>query len=163
MGVACDYATSNLRLEIAYKSASYSNTEVLPQGKGDCDKKAIPMYDILGWQESEVLGPDTMNSFQTTFTQILAASDSETQFKRDNRYTWLKILKNNSLPKVKSELVDWTRKNNILYNLSNFIEIHYENYKSKEKTKLFLVELEKFAGLTSSIGNFIVLPKKLVV
>lgn len=31
----------------------------------------------------------------------------------------------------------------------------------KVKKKLsFFVELEKFAGLTSSIGNFIVLPKK---
>ena len=99
------------------------------------------MYDILGWQESEVLGPDTMNSFQTILTPLLAASDIN-QFKRDNRNTWLKILKNDSLPNVYSELVDWTGKNNILYNLSNFIEIHYESHfneshKSKEKTELF--------------------------
>lgn len=108
-------------------------------------RKHLQCIGVLGWQNFEDetnIHIDTMNSFQTSFTPLLAAPDSNTQFKRDNRYTWLKIEKNDSLPNVYSELVDWTRKNNILYNLRNFIEIHYESlfnksYKSKEKTEFF--------------------------
>lgn len=44
MGAACDHATSNLRLEIAYSSAKSHDTETLPSGKGVCDTKASPMY-----------------------------------------------------------------------------------------------------------------------
>lgn len=44
MGAACDHATSNFRLEIAYSSAKSHDTETLPSGKGDCDTKASPMY-----------------------------------------------------------------------------------------------------------------------
>lgn len=168
------YGTSNLRLEIAYKRYLLQeiNDEFNVTNKtgenADCDKEALPMYKVLDWHKSKDgknIHKDTMNSFQTTFTPLLAAPDNKTQFRRDNRYIWLKILKNDSLPDVYCELEDWTKKNNILYNLRDFIEIHYESlfnnsYKSKEKTEFFLVELEKFAGLTSSIGNFIVLPKK---
>lgn len=155
-GDAAKYATSNLRLEIAYKSSSYSNTEVLPQDKNDCDKKAIPMYDVLGWQESEVLGPDTMNSFQTTLTFLIRDASP---FSENNKQVWSKDLFKDPIPDLYAELITWAKTDKVIENLKIFINSHYKN--DKESATVFLSELETFAGLTHSIGNFIVLPEKI--
>lgn len=172
-GDATKYATSNLRLEIAYKSSSYyiNNKEIkiLPQGKGDCDKKAIPMYDILGWQESEVLTPDTMNSFQTTFTPLMNVNEDKNKqpcptmyspFSIENNQIWKNEFKKDSRPDLYTELVKWADKktDQVSYNLKAFIKPHYE---SNDEADDFLSKLETFTGLTHSIGNFIVLPKKI--
>ena len=191
-GDATKYATSNLRLEIAYRSANYhkakNKIKVLPQGKGDCDKKAIPMYDILGWQESKALTPDTMNSFQTTFTPLMNVNVNEDKNKQlcstinspfsiENNQIWKNEFKKDSIPDLYTELVKWADEeidqeetdqeetdqeetdqeetDQVRDNLKAFIKPHY---KCNDKVDDFLDDLEKFAKLTNSIGNFIVLP-----
>lgn len=158
-GDVAEYDTSNLRLEIAYKSDYYhenskdKHVEILPCAKGDCDKKASPMYDVLDWQKSEVLGPDTMNSFQTTLTFLIHDSSP---FSENNKQVWSKDLFKDPIPDLYAELVTWGKTDKVIENLKIFINSHYKN--DEGSATVFLSELETFAGLTHSIGNFTILP-----
>ena len=46
----------------------------LPKNEGiDCDKAALFLYKVLGWQhsESDIIRGETINSYITTFTQAI--------------------------------------------------------------------------------------------
>ena len=50
--------------------------------RADCDKEAIGLYQVLGWQNSakDIIRGETMNSFLTTFKCALEqSSDCDTQ------------------------------------------------------------------------------------
>lgn len=81
--------------------------------RADCDKEAIGLYQVLGWQNSakDIIRGETMNSFLTTFKCALAleqSSDCDTQsdklvIKSGKNYLFLicmtkiRILKNNHI------------------------------------------------------------------
>lgn len=110
----------------------------LPQNQQfDPDKVAFPIYHLLGWQnlpQDNVRG-DSMNSFKTTFTQAILKSNN-----RDKIYNKIHINKNEFLDQQYAQLIT------------------DDNYSQFTVISELQSELTKFAELTHSIGNFIVLP-----
>lgn len=104
---------------------------------GDCDKEVYPMYNSLNWQDnfrSSVRG-ETMNSFSTTFHRAVNLSENMVEI-----YEEIGIDGNKELRKQ----YDLLLKNN--------------NYQKFSVISKNLKELERFAQLTQTIGDFIVLP-----
>lgn len=106
----------------------------------DPDKVGFPIYDVLGWQKTpddEVRG-ESMNSFKTTFTKdIVSTEDYRKIYKR------IKIDVNGFLDK----------QYDVLLKDKNYLQFKIINENESE--------IEKFACLTHTIGNFIVLPYKI--
>lgn len=111
--------------------------------RADCDKEAIGLYQVLGWQNSakDIIRGETMNSFLTTFKCALAleqSSDCDTQSDK------LVIKSGKKLPF--SDLYDEKK---------NIKEQPYMAFDVVESNK---DAFRKFAKLTHTIGNFTVLP-----
>ena len=109
--------------------------------RADCDKEAIGLYQVLGWQNSakDIIRGETMNSFLTTFKCALEqSSDCDTQSDK------LVIKSGKKLPF--SDLYD-EKKN-----------IKEQPYMAFDVVKNNRPAFQTFAKLTHTIGNFIVLP-----
>ena len=107
----------------------------------DCDKEAIRLYKVLGWQNSDtaITRGETMNSFLTTFKCALEqSSDYDTQSDK------LGIKSGKKLPY--SNLYD-EKKN-----------IKEQPYMAFDVVKNNRPAFQTFATLTHTIGNFTVLP-----
>lgn len=103
----------------------------------DCDKEALPLYNVLGWQhsESDIIRGETINSYITTFTQAIT---------KDPNYKEI-------CEKIGVNLNEYLNKQYpILY--------HNKSYQKFETIQRNIKEFELFAILTHSIGNFTVLP-----
>ena len=108
----------------------------------DCDKEAIELYKVLGWQNSatDVIRGETMNSFLNTFNRaIRKSSNYNTLIKElgiNNRKDYYSIPdqpNNNDQPQV-------------------------PNYQRFDIINPNLPAFQTFATLTHTIGNFTVLP-----
>ena len=109
--------------------------------RADCDKEAIGLYQVLGWQNSakDIIRGETMNSFLTTFKCALEqSSDCDTQSDK------LGIKSGKKLPF--SNLYD-EKKN-----------IKEQPYMAFDVVKNNRPAFQTFAKLTHTIGNFTVLP-----
>lgn len=111
--------------------------------RADCDKEAIGLYQVLGWQNSakDIIRGETMNSFLTTFKCALAleqSSDCDTQSDK------LVIKSGKKLPF--SDLYDKEK------------NIEEQPYMAFDVVKNNKEAFRKFAKLTHTIGNFTVLP-----
>ena len=110
----------------------------LPKNEGiDCDKAALFLYKVLGWQhsESDIIRGETINSYITTFTQAIT-----------NDPNYKEICK-----KIGVNLNEYLNKQYpILY--------HNKSYQKFETIQRNIKEFELFAILTHTIGNFTVLP-----
>lgn len=165
--------TNHLRLEIAFKSNLLTETNnefnVTDEkgGKADCDKEALPMYRILGWQKSmdDPIRGESMNSFLTTFRSLIYATQRSLNntknlpFNIENKQ--FLVNEQGEIPKLSDLLKYWVTDNELESNLKKIIKSHYKKYNKKEeieKSNKFLKELKTFAKLTHSIGNFIVFP-----
>ena len=107
----------------------------------DCDKEAIRLYKVLGWQNSDtaITRGETMNSFLTTFKCALEqSSDCDTQSDKPG------IKSGKKLPF--SDLYDEER---------NIEDQPYLAFDVVESSK---DAFRDFAKLTHTIGNFTVLP-----
>ncbi|MFC6202678.1 hypothetical protein ACFP1L_12470 [Lactiplantibacillus nangangensis] len=161
----CIGKESSLRLELAYKAYLLSEINVkfnVTKKSGhnaDCDKEADNIYDVLGWYSYRNGGVaenrgDAMNSFKITFTQLLSVSGP---FKEKNKETWINNF--NEIPKLDMALKEWVKKDKV-----NNVDKFYFNKENQLRlngrlTSINLLnEINKFAQLTHSIGNFIVMP-----
>ena len=110
----------------------------LPKNEGiDCDKAALFLYKVLGWQhsESDIIRGETINSYITTFTQAIT---------KDPNYKEI-------CEKIGVNLNEYLNKQYpILY--------HNKSYQKFETIQRNIKEFELFAKLTHTIGNFTVLP-----
>ena len=111
--------------------------------RADCDKEAIGLYQVLGWQNSakDIIRGETMNSFLTTFKCALAleqSSDCDTQSDK------LVIKSGKKLPF--SDLYDKDK------NIKDQPYMAFDVVESNQDA------FRKFAKLTHTIGNFTVLP-----
>lgn len=110
----------------------------LPENEGiDCDKAALFLYKVLGWQDNPkaITRGETINSYTTTFTQAVT---------KDPNYK--KICK-----KIGVNLDEYLNKQYpILY--------HNKNYQNFDIIQKNIKRFELFAKLTHTIGNFTVLP-----
>ena len=110
----------------------------LPKNEGiDCDKAALFLYKVLGWQhsESDIIRGETINSYITTFTQAIT---------KDPNYEEI-------CEKIGVNLNEHLNKQYpILY--------HNKSYQKFETIQRNIKEFELFAILTHTIGNFTVLP-----
>ena len=111
----------------------------LPKNEGiDCDKAALFLYKVLGWQhsESDIIRGETINSYITTFTQAIT---------KDPNYKEI-------CEKIGVNLNEYLNKQYpILY--------HNKSYQKFETIQRNIKEFELFAKLTHTIGNFTVLPR----
>lgn len=136
----------NITAFLKYKNGKFTNPNSFcitkKQGSSaDCDKEAIGLYKVLGWQNlnTAITRGETMNSFLTTFKCALElSSDYDTQSDK------LGIKPGKKLPF--SNLYD-TEKN-----------IKDQPYMAFDVVKNNLSAFQTFATLTHTIGNFTVLP-----
>ena len=107
----------------------------------DCDKEAIELYKVLGWQNSAtaITRGETMNSFLTTFNRAIRKSS--------NYNTLTKELGINNIKDYYS-IPDQPNKNN---------QPQVPNYQRFDIIKPNLPAFQTFATLTHTIGNFTVL------
>lgn len=108
----------------------------------DCDKEAFYLYKLLGWQESQdsIIRGETINSYLTTFKKAMKLS-----YNYNFLYNELKL----------DEIITIGKK--------DFPQYYINLYKNKNYEKFDIIaknadNFEKFAELTHTIGNFIVLP-----
>lgn len=126
----------------------------------EVDKAAFPIYVALGWQKSvnDQINGDTINSLGTTFTQLLSVSN--TQFSMENTERWQQLV--GDIPNLKSKLQQWGtgEYDQELDQIASFKFATENGGKVKHGHNEIAVmkELERFAALTSSIGNFMVFP-----
>lgn len=106
----------------------------------DPDKVGFPIYDVLNWQKeiTDVGRGDSMNSFKTTFTKDIVSSEN-----------YKKVYKLIG--------IDAEEKLDEQYD----VLLKDKNYLQFQIIKDNNVEIEEFARLTHSIGNFTVLPYKI--
>ena len=146
----------NITAFLEYKNGKYKDTTRNGESKGttrfcitgkkgsraDCDKEAIGLYQVLGWQNSatDVIRGETMNSFLTTFNiAIRKSSKSKALTKelginnRKDYYAMPDQPNNKNQPQVP--------------NYQRFDIVHNN-----------LPAFQTFATLTHTIGNFTVLP-----
>lgn len=133
---------SKIRNVLKYKNGELVTPTIFCTTKqvgsnADCDKEADFLYEMLLWNtsESNIIRGETMNSFLTTFTRAIVKSS--------NRYQVYKEIGINS-----NEFLN--KQYPILYKNDN-----YEKFDIIGKNQ---DSFEKFAELTHTIGNFIVLP-----
>ena len=132
---------------LKYKDGEFKDTTIfnITEKAGidaDCDKEAIELYKVLGWQNSatDVIRGETMNSFLTTFNiAIRKSSKSKALTKelginnRKDYYAMPDQPNNKNQPQVP--------------NYQRFDIVHNN-----------LPAFQTFATLTHTIGNFTVLP-----
>ena len=108
----------------------------------DCDKEAIELYKVLGWQNSatDVIRGETMNSFLTTFNRAI--------WRSSNYNTLIKELGINNRKDYYS-IPDQPNNNN---------QPQVPNYQRFDIINPNLPAFQTFATLTHTIGNFTVLP-----
>lgn len=154
---------SSLSLEIAYKYTNLLNgkhSRFNITGKtgrnSDTDKEPFHIYRVLGWQNNigDSVRGETINSFATTFTQLLRAGNGP--FGSENKLIWEQ--KCQTVPKLKATLAQWVEEGTLNEQASDF---HFNTFnqqrRDQELTDInLLAEIEQFAMLTSSIGNFTV-------
>ena len=136
----------NITAFLQYKSGAFTNPNSFcitqkSGSKADCDKEAIGLYQVLGWQNSAtaITRGETMNSFLTTFKCALEqSSDCDTQSDE------LGIKPGKKLPF--SNLYDKEK------------NIDDQPYMAFDVVKNNLSAFQTFATLTHTIGNFTVLP-----
>ena len=107
----------------------------LPNNVGiDCDKAALYLYKLLGWQESQdsIIRGETMNSFITTF---------------------IEAIKNSSNFDEVSAKIGITKKK-----ISVSVLCEHQNYLKFETIQNNLENFKSFARNTHTIGNFTVFP-----
>lgn len=110
-------------------------TNALEISSKEPNRVAYPIYEALGWLnigDPEVRG-ETMNSFKTTFTKTIKKSTN-----RDEIFKEIKISSTKRLYGQHSEL------------LKDRAYLRFEIVKENEQ------ELDRFAYLTHSVGNFMV-------
>ena len=137
----------NITAFLQYKSGAFTspNSFCITQksgSKADCDKEAIRLYKVLGWQNSAtaITRGETMNSFLTTFNRAIRKSS--------NYNTLTKELGINNIKDYYS-IPDQPNKNN---------QPQVPNYQRFDIIKPNLPAFQTFATLTHTIGNFTVLP-----
>ena len=125
---------------LQYKSGTFTNPNSFcitqkSGSKADCDKEAIGLYQVLGWQNSakDIIRGETMNSFLTTFNRAIRQSS--------NYSTLTKTL---GIDNRKKERYSKLCENQ-----------NYQRFKIIENNP---TAFQTFAGLTHTIGNFTVLP-----
>lgn len=123
----------------------------------DPDKVAFPIYNVLGWQTTgtDVICGESMNSFRTTLTPCLTSSSSS-PFSAENKKTFKSM--SSEVFKLDEILKKWASNGDVA-NIKKF-HINKENQlriERHETTINLLNEMEKFALLTHSIGNFTVM------
>mgnify|MGYP000845166069 CR=1 FL=1 len=130
----------NIIAFLQYKNGDFTNpnSSCITQKKGssaDCDKEAIWLYKVLGWQNSatDVIRGETMNSFLTTFKSALVQSSKS------------KTLPNKLEIKGKKKLP-------YQYLCKKKAYMDFEIVRNNSSA------FQTFAGLTHTIGNFTVLP-----
>ena len=108
----------------------------------DCDKEAIELYKVVGWQNSatDVIRGETMNSFLTTFNRAI--------WRSSNYNTLIKELGINNRKDYYS-IPDQPNNNN---------QPQVPNYQRFDIINPNLPAFQTFATLTHTIGNFTVLP-----
>lgn len=134
-----DLTKNNLHNILKYKSYNLTDrTEFCITGKSgryaDCDKEALHLYQILGWQNTseDIIRGEAMNSFITTFNEAIRNSSNFSEVSTEIGIT------RRSIPT--STLYE--NKNNLKF------EIVQNNLK----------DFNLFAKSTHTIGNFTVLP-----
>ena len=125
---------------LKYKNGEFKDTTIfnITEKAGfdaDCDKEAIELYKVLGWQNSatDVIRGETMNSFLTTFNRAIRQSS--------NYKTLTKTL---GIDKRKKERYSKLYKD--------------QNYRQFDIIENNRPAFQTFAKLTHTIGNFTVLP-----
>lgn len=125
---------------LQYKSGTFTNPNSFcitqkSGSKADCDKEAIGLYQVLGWQNSakDIIRGETMNSFLTTFNRAIRQSS--------NYSTLTKTL---GIDNRKKERYSKLCENQ-----------NYQQFKIIENNP---TAFQTFAKLTHTIGNFTVLP-----
>ena len=109
--------------------------------RADCDKEAIGLYQVLGWQNSakDIIRGETMNSFLTTFKCALEqSSDCDTQSDK--------------------LLIKSVKKLHFSYLYDEKKNIKDQPYMAFDVVKNNRPAFQTFAKLTHTIGNFTVLP-----
>ena len=132
---------------LKYKNGELTNPTTFRVTKllgkyADSDKEAFYLYKCLGWQESQesIIRGETINSYLTTFNKAM-----ELSYNYDFLYKELKL----------DEIITIGKK--------DFPQYYINLYKNKNYEKFDIIaknadNFEKFAELTHTIGNFIVLP-----
>lgn len=125
---------------LQYKSGTFTNPNSFcitqkSGSKADCDKEAIGLYQVLGWQNSakDIIRGETMNSFLTTFNRAI---------RQCSNYSTL----------TKTLGIDNRKKERYSKLCENQ---NYQRFKIIENNP---TAFQTFAGLTHTIGNFTVLP-----
>lgn len=125
---------------LKYKNGEFKDTTIfnITEKAGfdaDCDKEAIELYKVLGWQNSatDVIRGETMNSFLTTFNRAIRQSS--------NYKTLTKTL---GIDNRKKERYSKLCKD--------------QNYRQFDIIENNRPAFQTFATLTHTIGNFTVLP-----
>ncbi|SPS07506.1 hypothetical protein [Latilactobacillus sakei] len=125
----------------------------------DPDKVAFPIYNVLGWQttDADAIRGESMNSFRTTLTPCITSSThSSSPFSAENEKTFKSM--SSEVFKLDEILKKWASNGDVA-NIKKF-QINKENQlriERHETTINLLNEMEKFALLTHSIGNFTVM------
>lgn len=132
---------------LKYKDGEFKDTTIfnITEKAGfdaDCDKEAIGLYQVLGWQNSatDVIRGETMNSFLTTFNRAI---------RRSSKYNTL--IKELGINNRKDYYAMPDQPNN-----KNQPQI--PNYQRFDIVHNNLPAFQTFATLTHTIGNFTVLP-----
>ena len=152
----------NITAFLKYKNGEYKDTTRNGESKGttrfcitgkkgsraDCDKEAIGLYQVLGWQNSatDVIRGETMNSFLNTFNRAI--------WRSSNYNTLIKELGINNRKDYYS--IPNQPNNNDQPNNNNQPQV--PNYQRFDIIKPNLPAFQTFATLTHTIGNFTVLP-----
>ncbi|WP_125571926.1 hypothetical protein [Lacticaseibacillus songhuajiangensis] len=130
----------------------------------DPDKIARPIYKVLGWIDSNSIHADgdQMNSFQTTFTQLFAIKSSNrgrtngAPFSDENLECYRKHYFE-QIPEVSDLFKEMVQ--DLQQSPQNSKQNIFNEFAFR-KNELIFKNLKEFAGLTHSIGNFIVMPVK---
>lgn len=134
-----DLTKNNLHNILKYKSYNLTDrTEFCITGKSgrnaDCDKEALHLYQILGWQNTseDIIRGETMNSFITTFIEAIKNSSNFNEVSAKIGITKTKI--------------------------PTSILCEHQNYLKFETVQNNIENFRLFARTTHTIGNFTVLP-----
>ncbi|WEV52373.1 hypothetical protein [Bifidobacterium sp. ESL0704] len=134
----------------------------------DCDKRASYIYQVFGWQTdiTDSIRGDTMNSFKTTFTRLVAANGT-VSWGIDNEKEW-GLEYGRPLPRSNEILKSWAtnKKDKCEDLLTTFLQNAHNPANNDVKIRVDKETIEtlvndginKFACWTHTIGNFIVMP-----
>ncbi|WP_373192384.1 hypothetical protein [Enterococcus sp. RIT-PI-f] len=159
---------NHFQLELAYKNYKLEQTNPLfnttgYKGKeGDCDKEPFPIYNFLGWQKetTDQLRGDAMNSYDSTFNRLITIGrNKELAPYSGKNCLFLETTplfpkgKETELASLRTTLIT---NSDILKNFPFALE-NKERQNNKETEVNLLEQIEIFAKLTHSIGNFTIL------